>query len=105
MRKLPTFSTWPSNNAKPDFRSCLSFVSFVAFFSASEADLRIAFCRSKCSEMRVKSQPLKDLIVCDAPSAFEKSSLCGTDAVATWTRYVHETRQLSCDHDDDIDAS
>merc|ERR1711871_782515 len=72
--KLPTFSTWPSNNAKPDFRSCLSFSSFVAFFSASEADLRIAFCLSRCSEMRVKSHPLKLLMVCELPRAFEKSS-------------------------------
>ena len=97
MRKLPTFSTWPSSKAKPLLSNCLSFISFVAFFSASEAERRMAFCLSRCSEMRVKSHPLKLLMVCELPNAFEKSSLRGTDAVAT--------RRLSCDHDDDIDAT
>ena len=31
-------------------------------------------------------------------------NLCGTDAVATLPLYIHETRGLSCDHEDDIDA-
>ena len=31
--------------------------------------------------------------------------LCGTDAVATWPPYIHETRGLSCDHEDAIDAT
>ena len=34
----------------------------------------MAFCLSRCSLIRVKSHPLKLLIVCELPSAFEKSS-------------------------------
>ena len=30
--------------------------------------------------------------------------LCGTDAVATLPPYIHETRRLSGDHEDAIDA-
>ena len=30
--------------------------------------------------------------------------LCGTDAVATSPLCIHETRRLSCDHDDAIEA-
>ena len=30
--------------------------------------------------------------------------LCGTDAVTKLSRYIHETRRLSCDREDDIDA-